>query len=121
MVVIMPFDKSLIAEIEKGIQKADLGFNPSNDGKVIRISIPPLNCRPQKRSCKTGKKLLQKTVELQLGIIRRDGNEDLKKLQKRTITEDDLKTLKDTYRKLQISVYRTLIRFSKIKKRILEG
>ena len=41
-IVIQPFDKSLIGEIEKAIQKSELGLNPSNDGKVIRISIPPL-------------------------------------------------------------------------------
>lgn len=99
MVVIMPFDKGLIAEIEKAIQKADLGFNPSNDGKVIRISIPPLTADRRKDLVKQAKTVAENS-RVAIRNIRRDGNEELKKLQKDgTITEDDLKTSEDALQK----------------------
>ncbi len=99
MVVIMPFDKGLIAEIEKAIQKADLGFNPSNDGKVIRISIPPLTADRRKDLVKQAKTVAENS-RVAIRNIRRDGNEELKKLQKEgTITEDDLKTSEDALQK----------------------
>ena len=66
-VVIQPFDKSLITEIEKSILTADLGLNPSNDGKVIRISIPPLTADRRKELVKQAKPL-QRHLELQSEI-----------------------------------------------------
>ena len=91
-VVIQPFDKSLIGEIEKAIQKSELGLNPSNDGKVIRISIPPLTAERRKELVKQAKATAENS-RVAIRNIRRDGNDDLKKQQKDgTITEDDLKT-----------------------------
>ena len=91
-ILIQPFDKSLISEIEKSILKADLGLNPSNDGKVIRISIPPLTADRRKELVKQAKSIAENS-RVAIRNIRRDGNDDLKKMQKDgELTEDDLKT-----------------------------
>lgn len=91
-VVIQPFDKGLIGEIEKAIQKSELGLNPSNDGKVIRISIPPLTAERRKELVKQAKATAENS-RVAIRNIRRDGNDELKKQQKDgSITEDDLKT-----------------------------
>ena len=91
-IIIQPFDKSLIGEIEKAIQKADLGLNPSNDGKVIRISVPPLTAERRKELVKQAKATAENS-RVAIRNIRRDGNDDLKKQQKDgSITEDELKT-----------------------------
>lgn len=98
-VVIQPWDKNLIGEIEKAILKSELGLNPSNDGKVIRISIPPLTADRRKDLCKQAKNTAE-TSRVAIRNIRRDGNEDLKKLQKDwEITEDGLKTAEEALQK----------------------
>ena len=99
-VIITPFDKSLISEIEKAIQVADLGLNPSNDGKVIRIQIPALTAERRKELVKQAKTIAENS-RTAIRNIRRDGNEDLKKQQKDgTLTEDGLKTETDKLQKL---------------------
>ena len=99
-VVISPFDKSLITEIEKGILTADLGLNPSNDGKVIRISIPPLTADRRKELVKQAKAVAE-NYRTTIRNIRRDGNDDLKKQQKAgELTEDQLKKETDDLQKL---------------------
>lgn len=99
-VVISPFDKSLITEIEKGILTADLGLNPSNDGKVIRISIPPLTADRRKELVKQSKSIAE-NYRTTIRNIRRDGNDDLKKQQKAgELTEDQLKKETDDLQKL---------------------
>ena len=99
-VIIQPFDKSLISEIEKAIQVADLGFNPSNDGKVIRITIPALTADRRKELVKQAKTVAENS-RTAIRNIRRDGNDDLKKQQKDgTLTEDGLKTETDKLQKL---------------------
>ena len=99
-IIIQPFDKSLISEIEKGIQVADLGLNPSNDGKVIRISIPPLTADRRKELVKQAKGIAENS-RTSIRNIRRDGNDELKKQQKAgEITEDDLKKMEDELHKL---------------------
>ena len=99
-VIIQPFDKSLITEIEKAIQIADLGLNPSNDGKVIRISIPPLTADRRKELVKQAKTMAENS-RTSIRNIRRDGNDEFKKLQKNgDLTEDDLKSETDKLQKL---------------------
>ncbi len=99
-VVISPFDKSLISAIEKAIQKAELGLNPSNDGKVIRITIPPLTADRRKELVKQAKSTAE-NYRTTIRNLRRDGNDDLKKQQKAgEITEDELKTETDKLQKL---------------------
>lgn len=99
-VIITPFDKSLITEIEKAIQVADLGLNPSNDGKVIRIQIPALTAERRKELVKQAKNVAENS-KTAIRNIRRDGNDELKKQQKSgEITEDGLKTETDKLQKL---------------------
>ena len=99
-VIITPFDKSLISEIEKAMQVADLGLNPSNDGKVIRIQIPALTAERRKELVKQAKTIAENS-RTAIRNIRRDGNDDLKKQQKDgTLTEDGLKTETDKLQKL---------------------
>ena len=122
MVVITPWDKSLIGEIEKAIQRSELGLNPSNDGKVIRISIPPLTADRRKELVKQAKTIAENS---RVGIrnIRRDGNDELKKQQKDgSITEDELKTTEDS---LQKTTDKFIAEINKIfedkEKEIMEG
>ena len=99
-VIITPFDKSLISEIEKAIQVADLGLNPSNDGKVIRIAIPALTAERRKELVKQAKTMAENS-RTAIRNIRRDGNDELKKQQKNSeITEDELKQETDKLQKL---------------------
>ena len=91
LLVIQPYDKTILGEIEKAILKSDLGLNPSNDGSIIRIAIPALTEERRKELVKLVKK---EAEEAKIGIrnIRRDGNDDLKKLEKNgEITEDELR------------------------------
>lgn len=99
-VIITPFDKTLIGEIEKAIQAANLGLNPSNDGKVIRIQVPALTADRRKELVKQAKTIAENS-RTAIRNIRRDGNDDLKKQQKAgEITEDGLKTETDNLQKL---------------------
>ena len=99
-VMIQPFDKSLITEIEKAILTSDLGLNPSNDGKVIRIQIPALTQERRKDLVKQAKQIAENS-RTSIRNIRRDGNDDLKKKQKAgEITEDELKTEENKLQKL---------------------
>lgn len=99
-VVISPFDKSLISEIEKAIQVADLGLNPSNDGKVIRVQIPALTAERRKELVKQAKGIAE-NYKTTVRNVRRDGNDALKKQQKAgEITEDQLKKETDDLQKL---------------------
>ena len=99
-IVISPFDKSLISAIEKAIQKAELGLNPSNDGKVIRIAIPPLTQERRKELVKQAKSVAE-NYRTTIRNIRRDGNDALKKQQKAgELTEDQLKQETDKLQKL---------------------
>ena len=89
--VITPWDKTVIPELEKSIHKSDLGLQPMSDGKVVRISIPALTEERRKDLAKVGKKVAE---ESRVGIrnTRREANEVVKKLQKDSkISEDDLK------------------------------
>lgn len=100
LVVVSPFDKSLISAIEKAIQKAELGLNPSNDGKVIRIAIPPLTADRRKELVKQAKTIAE-NYRTTIRNVRRDGNDDLKKQQKAgDLTEDQLKQETDKLQKL---------------------
>lgn len=91
MLTIDPWDKGLIKEIEKGIQQANLGFNPSNDGKVIRILIPELTQDRRKEYLKIVKKEAE-DGKVAVRNIRKDMNNKLRKLEKDgEISEDELK------------------------------
>ena len=121
-VVIQPFDKSLVSEIEKALQKSELGLNPSNDGKIIRIAIPPLTSERRKELVKQAKAIAE-TSKVAIRNIRRDGNDELKKMQKDgSLTEDGLKTAEEA---LQKSTDKFIADINKIledkEKEIMEG
>jgi len=100
LIVIQPWDKGTLAATEKAIQAADLGFNPSNDGKVIRINIPPLTEERRKELAKLAKNSAEQS-KVAVRNIRRDANEELKKAQKSSeITEDDLKRGEEDIQKI---------------------
>ncbi|MDR2747579.1 MAG: ribosome recycling factor [Treponema sp.] len=89
LIVIQPWDKNLIGEIEKAIRSSELSLNPSNDGKVIRINIPPLTEERRKELVKLAKAQAEQS-RVAVRNIRRDGNEELKKLLKDgELTEDE--------------------------------
>jgi ribosome recycling factor len=100
LIVIQPFDRSLIGPIERGIQQASLGFNPSNDGQVIRVPVPPLN---EERRREYVKLLAQMAEEGRVSIrqARREGNDEVKRQQKEgELSEDEARRLSDQIQKL---------------------
>jgi ribosome recycling factor len=100
LVVIQPWDKGIINEIEKAIQKSELSVNPSNDGKVIRINIPPLTEERRKEYVKVAKNMAEQ-ARVAIRNIRRDANDELKKAQKAgDISEDDEKRAADEVQKV---------------------
>ncbi|MBQ4568116.1 MAG: ribosome recycling factor [Desulfovibrio sp.] len=97
---IQPWDKGGIAAVEKAILKSDLGLTPVNDGKIIRISIPPLTEERRKELGKVSRKYGEE-AKVAVRNVRRDANDSLKKLEKdKAITEDDLKRSVDDVQKL---------------------
>ena len=100
MLVIAPWEPKMIGPIEKAIQKSDLGINPSNDGKVVRLMIPELNEERRKDLCKQVKKMAEEG-KVAVRNSRRDALEAIKKLKKDSkITEDDQKTAETEMQKL---------------------
>jgi len=100
LVVIQPWDKAVLAEIEKAIQKSELSVNPNNDGKVIRINIPPLTEERRKELVKVTKNMAEQT-RIAIRNIRRDANEELKKKQKSSeLSEDESKRGMDEIQKV---------------------
>ena len=97
---IQPWDKGGIALIEKAILKSDLGLTPVNDGKLIRIVMPPLTEERRKELSKVARKYSEEG-KVAVRNVRRDANESLKKLEKeKTITEDEQKRATDDVQKL---------------------
>lgn len=100
LLVIQPYDKTVLGDIEKAILKSDLGLTPSNDGSLIRLSIPALTEERRKELVKLVKKYAEE-AKVAVRNIRRDGNDDLKKLEKNgDITEDELRSNTENVQKL---------------------
>ena len=100
MIVVSPFEKSLISEIEKAIFVADLGITPTNDGVVVRIPVPQLTEERRKEIVK-GLKKVGEDAKVSLRKIRRDANEAVKKAEKaKELTEDDSKQLQAEVQKV---------------------
>lgn len=98
--VINPWDKSAMKDIETAIRNSDLGLNPTNDGEVIRLNVPALTEERRKELCKQAKKASEE-FKVRLRNERRDANDKLKKLEKEgEITEDDLKKAQDNVQKM---------------------
>jgi len=115
MLLIQPFDKSSISDIEKAIQRADLGLTPTSDGNIIRISIPALT---EERRNDLVKLVGRYTEEGKVAVrnVRRDANDDLKKMQKDgDITEDELRRNQDDVQKLTDSMIKSIDDIAKLK------
>lgn len=115
MILIQPWDVSLISEIEKGILKADLGLNPSNDGKLIRLIIPQLTEERRKELAKVLKKMTEGS-KVAVRNERRTGLDKFKKMQKNgDITEDELKDAEKEMQKLTDKYVEEIDKMSKVK------
>ena len=100
LIVIQPWDASILKEIEKEILKAEIGINPNNDGKVIRLAFPELTEERRKELVKEIKKMGE-DAKVSVRSIRREGMDKVKAEQKEgMITEDELKTTEDKIQKL---------------------
>jgi ribosome recycling factor len=100
LLVIQPWDRKLLTDIEKAIQKSDLGINPNNDGQVIRLAIPPLNEERRRDMVKT---LHKKLDEHKVAIrnVRRDAQDKLRdREKKKEVSEDELKRSTERLQKL---------------------
>ena len=100
LIVIQPWDKSVLKEIERAILASDIGINPNNDGNVIRLSFPELNEERRKEIVKDVKKMAEE-ARVAVRSVRRDGLDEFKKMEKDSeITEDELKQAEDKVQKL---------------------
>ncbi len=100
MIVIQPWDASVLKEIEKEILKSDIGINPNNDGKVIRLNFPELNEERRKEIVKDIRKMAEE-AKVAIRSIRRDAIDEAKTMQKNAeISEDDLKVAEEKIQKL---------------------
>lgn len=89
-IIIQPWEKSMLTPIEKAIQAANLGFNPQNDGVIIRIVVPPLTEERRRDLTKTAKSLGE-DAKIGVRTVRKDAIENVKKLQKTGLPEDEAK------------------------------
>lgn len=100
LIVIQPWDANILKEIEKEILKSDIGINPNNDGKVLRLAFPELNEERRKEIVKDIKKLAE-DAKVAIRSIRRDAIDGFRKQQKDSeITEDELKVAEDEVQKI---------------------
>ena len=100
LITIQPFDPKSIGDIEKAIQKSDLGLNPGNDGKIIRVAIPTLTEERRKEIVKVVHKRGEE-AKITLRNIRREGNDEMKKIEKdEHLSEDDTKRAVEEIQKL---------------------
>lgn len=100
LITIQPWDRTQIGSIEKAIQRSDLGLTPTNDGALIRLSIPPLTADRRKDLVKQVKKVGEES-KIALRNVRRDGNDMLKSLEKeKLVSEDDWRRGQDQVQKI---------------------
>ena len=99
-IAIQPWDKSSMGNVEKAIMKSDLGLNPTNDGKIIRINIPPLTEERRKELVKVAKKYNEDT-KIAIRNIRREANDTLKKMKNdKELSEDEMYKAQEQVQKL---------------------
>ena len=99
MLMIQPWDASIIKEIEKAINTSEIGINPNNDGKVIRLVFPPLTEERRKELVKDVKKKGE-GAKVAIRNIRRDANDAFKKLKSEDVSEDEIKELEEQTQKM---------------------
>ncbi len=115
--VIQPWDASVIKDIEKAILKSDVGITPNNDGKVIRLSFPPLTEERRKELVKLVSKYAEE-AKVAIRSVRRDAIEDFKAKKKNSeITEDDLKDIEKEIQNLTDSYVKEIESISKAKEK----
>ena len=121
LVVIQPWDKSVLPAIEKAIQKSELGLNPNNDGKLIRISFPALTEQRRKELAKSAKQTAE-SARVAIRNVRRDAMEELKKKQKASeISEDQQKDGETKIQKMSDNAIAEVARVAEAKeKEIME-
>lgn len=98
-IVVQAFDKNMLPVMEKAIQAANLGFNPRNDGEVLRIQVPPLTEERRRNLVKQAKAEAENT-KVAIRNIRRSANDEAKTLKKDGVPEDEVKRLEDEIQKL---------------------
>ena len=98
-IAIRPFEKKIINDIERAIRNGKLGFSPSNDGEMIRISVPPLNEERRRELAKRARNEIE-TAKINVRNIRQDANNSLRKLTKEGVAEDLVKLSEDRVQKL---------------------
>ena len=99
MILIQPWEASMVKEIEKAILTSDLGINPTNDGKTVRLLFPELTEERRKELAKDVKKKGE-NAKVAIRNIRRDANDSFKKLAKEDVSEDEIKQLEDQAQKM---------------------
>jgi ribosome recycling factor len=115
MIVIQPWDASVLGEIEKALRTSDLGFNPQNDGKILRIPVPPMTEERRREVVKHLNKVLEEH-KTAVRNIRRDGNDLIKKAAKeKKISEDEEKRSLEEIQKLTDEEIRRMDEMSKRK------
>ena len=115
LLVIQPWDRKMLTDIEKAIQRSDLGINPSNDGQVIRLAIPPLNEERRRDMVKTVHKKLDEH-KVAIRNIRRDAHDKLREREKKKeISEDELKRNTERLQKLTDRFIEEMDRIGKAK------
>ena len=121
LLVIAPWEAKMIPQVEKAIQKSDLGLNPSNDGKLIRLVFPELNEERRKDLTKVASKGAEET-KVAIRSIRRDAIEQIKKLKKNSeITEDDQREAEEAIQKLTDKAVKEVAEiYAKKEKEIME-
>ena len=99
MIQIQPWEASMVKEIEKAIMTSDLGINPTNDGRMIRLLFPELTEERRKDLAKEVKKKGE-NAKVAIRNIRRDANDSFKKLAKEDVSEDEIETLEESAQKM---------------------
>ena len=108
MIVVAPFEKSMIQPIEKAIMIADIGLQPTNDGNVVRLPIPPLTEDRRKDLVKQVKKTGE-DAKVAIRLVRQESNQELKKLEKdKAVTEDEKKKLEADIQKVTDGFVKTI-------------
>lgn len=110
MLVVQPWDKSVMGEIEKAIAKSDLGVNPSSDGQVIRIVLPPLTEETRNELVKRVRKMAEEE-RVAVRNVRRQANDDLKELEDQGFSEDEIRRAQE---KVQELTDRTIARIDEL-------
>lgn len=119
LLTVQPFDPSILGEIDKAIRSAGLGLNPQNDGKIIRIPVPPLTEDRRKEMVKHLHKILE-DHRTAIRNVRRDGNEAIKKAMKdKKISEDEEKKALDEVQKLTDAEIKKMDEMSQAKEKEL--